>query len=344
MDNKLNIVIIGCGNIGQALAFALDRSGHNVAFISRELRIKTLRHTIETFHLNRKSSRYFFTTGKTQQSSIKGFYLPDLIFVSVGYNNLNNISYQIKRLTDNKYLPPIVFFENHSNPGKITSNIGIPNLIAFKINPLSVKITYPFSFFVNNKQVVNLLNSHYFIYKKDINKYFFQKLYTFNTTHAAIAYLAATKSFTDFNQAINNKYIRHFGKEAFNEAIIGLKGQYNLSDKIVKQLSISVNNLFTLDFPDQISRICRNPSNKLNAKERLIYPALMSYNAGKFPFALCKAIAALLKYRNSKDQNSINLSNNIEINGVSKVLQFYSKIPPSHPIFKEIIKQYNNLG
>ena len=47
-------------------------------------------------------------------------------------------------------------------------NIGIPNLIAFKTSPLSVKITYPFSFFINNKQVINLLNSHYFIYKKYI--------------------------------------------------------------------------------------------------------------------------------------------------------------------------------
>lgn len=360
---KLNVAIFGIGAVGQCLGYVLMKAGHDVTYIGKDGKPVT--------NINGKSNLTIDTVsildnGETvnkinlniprveKSAEFKNFHI---IFITVGYVNIPTVASLLKRtLKNDKFLPNIIFLENYYEPEKLFLSkfseypkakliFGIPDVISYRTTKDYTRTLYPFTFFVGNSKLEKLINDSHFEYVDNIKTKFLQRLCSHNTAHNMLAYIGHAKNYKSISEAIADKDIRDKMIKALEEGAHGLVYKYGISmDQQKSTIKEEVDKLYVANFSDPIARVARTPIKKLNPYERFILPALLAYNAGLFPEALCEGIAYLFLYKDENDAEAVLLNNMLKSDGgIEKALEEFSGLKSNHPITQKVKLLYNNL-
>lgn len=156
----------------------------------------------------------------------------------------------------------------------------------------------------------------------NLSAYVEQKIFTLNMAHAVIAYLGYLKGFEFIHEAIRDPEIRQMVSGAIGECSAVLVKRHNLDPAEQKRYANDTLRRFeNSTLPDPVVRVAREPKRKLAPTDRLIKPATLALEAGITPAYLATAIAAALLYDAPDDQQAVELSKQLEEEGVLRVLQ-----------------------
>jgi mannitol-1-phosphate 5-dehydrogenase len=159
-----------------------------------------------------------------------------------------------------------------------------------------------------------------------------EKLYILNCGHAVCAYLGYKRGYTYIHEAMED--------EVIHRAVVGamLESQHAMQLKhgrtlhygsFINEILASFSNAALMD---TIARVGRDPIRKLQADDRLVGPAKLSYRYGLKPTYLIQGCAAALSFANSEDPQAVELQNLVKGGGTEKALETVSQLRPWNPI------------
>ena len=171
-----------------------------------------------------------------------------------------------------------------------------------------------------------------------------RKLFTLNTGHAITAYLGFYYNFATIRDAILNDQIRFIVRGAMEESGQVLIHRYNFDDQ--KHMAYIEKILSRFENPylhDDTARVGRQPIRKLGASDRLIKPLLGTFEYQLNNRNLLIGIAAALNYRNSDDEQAVQLAKQIINHGVIPTFCQISGIDSHNSVVQPIEELYTAM-
>lgn len=96
---------------------------------------------------------------------------------------------------------------------------------------------------------------------------------------------------------------------------------------------------------DDVKRVGRSPLRKLGGNDRLVAPALAYFKEfNEIPSHLVEVMASALHFYTPEDQESVELKNLIDENGVQTAFSKVSGLNEDHALVKEVVLAYNNIN
>ncbi|QCI22392.1 mannitol-1-phosphate 5-dehydrogenase [Buchnera aphidicola] len=171
-----------------------------------------------------------------------------------------------------------------------------------------------------------------------------RKLFTLNTGHAIAAYLGWIKKCKTIYEAILDEEIGVIVKNAMVESgkFLIKKYDFNMNDHLayINKIFLRFENPFLLD---NLTRVARNPIQKLRKEERLVKPLLGCIKYGLSCSNLAKGIASAFFYYNKNDSESMKIFSLIQSKGIKKTLSDICDLPENSEESRLIISKYNTL-
>lgn len=179
-------------------------------------------------------------------------------------------------------------------------------------------------------------------YKENFTGFLQQKLFTFNTTNAAIAYLGRLRGIELLSKAANDPEIVELVEQIhqeINPAIaremgIELKAQEAFAEKALKKYQ----DLSVTDFTE---RHGRDPIRKLGPSDRIVGTIRLAEKQGILCKGLAAVLAAALYYPadNPADPTAQILEEMRKSQGIDRVLEEICKIKPGEQLAVQVKKQ-----
>jgi mannitol-1-phosphate 5-dehydrogenase len=171
-----------------------------------------------------------------------------------------------------------------------------------------------------------------------------RKLFTLNTGHAITAYLGFYHGIGTIRDAILNEKIRLIVRGAMEESGLVLIKRYNFDEqKHMAYIEKILNRFENPYLHDDTSRVGRQPIRKLGAGDRLIKPLLGTFEYQVKNTNLLIGIAAALNYRNSDDEQAVELAKLITEKGVKHAFCQIAGIDVNNSIVKQIEEIYTTI-
>jgi len=179
----------------------------------------------------------------------------------------------------------------------------------------------------------------------DLDAYLERKLFTLNSGHAICAYLGSLKGYRTIVESIADPAIGHLVHQAMWESGEGLIKKFNFDPDAhhayIERIFARFQNPF---LEDETQRVAREPIRKLAPTDRLVKPLMTAYNYGLSVDHLLFGAAAALRFHCPEDEQSVELQNKIQAEGVEKALEEYTSLKPADPLFGRILDVYRALG
>ncbi|MBF0713746.1 mannitol-1-phosphate 5-dehydrogenase [Gemella sp. GH3] len=180
-------------------------------------------------------------------------------------------------------------------------------------------------------------------YVSDLAPFIERKLFTVNTGHAALSYVANYKGLKLVSQGAINEEVREHFINVLKETSELLIKKWNFSkedmdlyrEKTIKRFE---NKLIV----DDVARICRTPIRKLGYNERFIKPIreceelCISYNS------LAKTCAYILKFKDSNDEQAVKLQQLLKEKTIKEVIAEVTEYNNDN-LLNIVENSYNNL-
>lgn len=120
-----------------------------------------------------------------------------------------------------------------------------------------------------------------------------RKLYTYNTFHAALAYLGALRGHEFVVEALADPWVRHTAEAALDESSAALQAEYGFArDEMAEWTKGLVTQTDNPSLGDTVARFGADPRRKLRRDDRLIGPLLLCHKHGLETPGLLRAVAA----------------------------------------------------
>ena len=149
-----------------------------------------------------------------------------------------------------------------------------------------------------------------------------RKLFMHNTGHAVCGYLGWLKGHTVMCDAILDPWIRSAVHGAMTESGQALIHKHGFSEESIWRYRDGfIPRVEGRLIQDAVSRVIRDPRRKIGRHERLVGPACMALDYGITPHNLALGIAALLRYDNGEDAQSLAIRKVLREGGLASVLQ-----------------------
>lgn len=234
----------------------------------------------------------------------------ELILVSVGGTNLNDVGESLKSLLnpDKKYY--IITCENYSNPaGKLKEAIGMDNVFVSEATVFCTTIeadginiaseNYPY-LQCNADLLAGYIPEIKSIKPVDnFGNFLTRKLFTYNAASCVIAYLGWYKGYTDYAKAANDPQVLELLDKNYEVTNRVLCKEFGYDEKDQAEFAQLSKNKFTdKTIADTVARNAREPQRKLGAKERIIGPMLVIDKYGEDTSVLEQTAALMLLYDN----------------------------------------------
>jgi mannitol-1-phosphate 5-dehydrogenase len=175
-------------------------------------------------------------------------------------------------------------------------------------------------------------------YVEDLTPYIERKLFTLNTGHAMVAYLGFQKGLMTIKEAISDQTIAEKTRQALAETKGLLVHKYNFSpeahDEYIEKIFKRYNNPY---LSDRVERVGRNPIRKLGYNERLVKPARQLLDLGHQPAALLAGIQAAFAFFVEDDQESMELQEKRQVQGLEQTVVEVTGLPAAHPLVQMIV-------
>ena len=152
---------------------------------------------------------------------------------------------------------------------------------------------------------------------KNLPAYVERKLFTINTGHAAIAYLAYLKGIRFIRDAMKDPEIVEMARKVWYETSELLIEKHGFSrDEMHEYVAITERRFANPYLTDEVLRVGGSPIRKLGAKDRLTNPATQLIERGKSPDAIAKIIAAAFRFDPPEDREAVEIQKFIRENGI----------------------------
>jgi mannitol-1-phosphate 5-dehydrogenase len=144
-----------------------------------------------------------------------------------------------------------------------------------------------------------------------------RKLYTYNTCHAALAYLGDLHGYDLVVDCLADPDVRADAEGALGEASLALQAEYAFSaDDMARWIQGVLSQTNNPMLGDRVSRYGADPRRKLKRADRLVGPALLARQHGIQPIHLVSAIAAGFLFHNPDDPGVATIQERITQMGI----------------------------
>ena len=373
-------VHFGAGNIGRGfIGLLLSQSSYAVTFADvvdtlvddinalGQYDVQIVGDKPQRIHIQNVSA---INSNKNLDALLDAICEADIVTTAVGPNILKFIAPNIakglvKRVAVNKTPLNIIACENMVGGSTALKNfvyenlsddvktevqklIGFPDAAVDRIVPLQkndekllVKVEPYAEWDVDSKGVVGeipAINGMTLV--DNLGAYIERKLFTLNTGHACIAYLAYQKKIPDISSAMKDEEILRTVRRLWSETSALLIDKYDFDrDTHRRYVETALKRFSNPYISDEVTRVARNPKRKLSAADRLVSPANQLMQRGRKPSALAKTIAAALKFDYAEDKEAVEIQNYIRTEGMEKAITHFTDIPADSKLF-EMIMEY----
>ena len=370
-------VHFGAGNIGRGfIGLLLSQAGYHVSFVDVAAPlvddINTLgKYNVQIFGEAEKTlveNVSAINSNESLDALLDAIVEADIITTAIGPNILKFIAPNIakgltKRVAVNKTPLNIIACENMVGGSTVLKNfvyenladdvkpeieklIGFPDAAVDRIVPLQkndekllVKVEPYAEWDVDSRGVVGELPPIKGMTLVDnLGAYIERKLFTVNTGHASIAYLAYQKGLPDISTAMRDDDIVAAARAVWAETSALLVDKYNFDVITHQKYVMTTEERFKNPaISDEVTRVARGPKRKLSAADRLVSPATQLIEIGRKPIALAKVIAAALKFDYAEDKEAVEVQDFIKANGIDAAITHFTGAAPDSKLF-ELIK------
>lgn len=161
-----------------------------------------------------------------------------------------------------------------------------------------------------------------------LDAYFTRKLFTLNTTHAALAYLGYPK-YQFIWQSLQDDPIHETAAAALGETSQALIAEFGFDRQEMDAYCQDIlRRLANPALGDTVERVAAGPLRKLSPDERLVGAARLCERHGIAPAALARVIDAALAYDNPADPEAKQMQRQIKSFGRRRFLQEHCRIEP----------------
>ena len=171
----------------------------------------------------------------------------------------------------------------------------------------------------------------------NLQAYIERKLFTVNTGHASIAYIAYRKGIKDICSAMKDDSVVEMARRVWAETGALLIEKYGFDKEThQKYIDTTEGRFRNPHLSDEVTRVARGPKRKLGAKDRLVSPATQLLERGKKPEALATIIAMALKFDFEGDPEAKEVQDYIKANGLKKAIAHFTELPEGSELFRMI--------
>ncbi len=366
-------VHFGAGNIGRGfIGLLLSQAGYHVTFVDVAAPlvddINTLgKYNVQIFGEAEKTlveNVSAINSNENLDALLDAIVEADIVTTAIGPNILKFIAPNIakgltKRITTNKTPLNIIACENMVGGSTVLKGfvyqnladdikpevdklIGFPDAAVDRIVPLQkndekllVKVEPYAEWDVDSKGVVGELPPIKGMTLVDnLGAYIERKLFTVNTGHASIAYLAYQKGLPDISSAMRDEDIVAAARAVWAETSAMLIDKYGFDPIVHQKYVMTTEERFkNPEISDEVTRVARGPKRKLSAGDRLVSPAIQLIESGKKPAALAKVIAAALKFDYAEDKEAVEVQDFIKANGIDAAITHFTSVTPYSKLF-----------
>ena len=313
------IVIVGAGKTGRGfLARLLQEAEKEVVFIDKnkelvgalntdkEFQVRFFGGVRETYTVNN------FVAYTWENVEVKEVLEKDaeLIFVSVGGQNLKDVGAELaKVLVPNKRYY-IVTAENASKPSQtLKAAIGREDLVVSESTVFCTTIeeegihinseNYPYlqcnaellEGYVPDAKTIKVIHN--------FSDFLTRKLYTYNAASCVIAYLGWKKGYTNYADAANDEEILSLLDKNYEITNRVLCKEFGYEEEDQREFALLSKAKFCdRTIVDTVARNARDPQRKLAAEERIMGPISLMYKYGEDASVLEQTAAAAIEYDN----------------------------------------------
>ena len=172
---------------------------------------------------------------------------------------------------------------------------------------------------------------------KNLPAYVERKLFTINTGHAAIAYLAYLKGIRFIRDAMKDPEIVEMARKVWYETSELLIEKHGFSrEEMHEYVAITERRFANPYLTDEVLRVGGSPIRKLGAKDRLTNPATQLIERGKSPDAIAKIIAAAFRFDPPEDREAVEIQKFIRENGIDSAITKFTGIERDSKLFTMI--------
>ena len=366
-------VHFGAGNIGRGfIGLLLSQAGYHVSFVDVAAPlvddINTLgKYNVQIFGEAEKTlveNVSAINSNENLDALLDAIVEADIVTTAIGPNILKFIAPNIakgltKRVAVNKTPLNIIACENMVGGSTVLKNfvyenladdvkpevdklIGFPDAAVDRIVPLQkndekllVKVEPYAEWDVDSKGVVGEIPAIKGMTLVDnLGAYIERKLFTVNTGHASIAYLAYQKGYTDMSTAMQDDEIVTAARAVWAETSALLIDKYGFDPAVHgKYVATTETRFKNPNLSDEVTRVARGPKRKLSAADRLVSPATQLLERGKTPTALAKVIAAALKFDYAEDKEAVEVQDFIKANGIDNAITHFTGATADSKLF-----------
>lgn len=371
-------VHFGAGNIGRGfIGLLLSKAGYHVTFVDVAAPLVDDINNLKKYHVQifGQDEKILvedvsaINSEKNLDELLDAIVDADIITTAIGPNILKFIAPNIakgltKRIATNKTPLNIIACENMVGGSTVLKNfvyenladdvkdevkklIGFPDAAVDRIVPaqkneekLLVKVEEYAEWDVDSTGVVGELPEiKGMTLVPNLNAYIERKLFTVNTGHASIAYLAYQAGFKDISTAMKDEKIVQAARKVWAETSELLIDKYKFDPAVHKKYVETAEKRFSNPhLSDEVTRVARGPKRKLSPQDRLISPATQLLERGKTPENLAKVAAAALKFDFEGDPEAVEVQNFIKENGIDSAITHFTGAEKDSKLF-ELIKK-----
>ncbi|WP_037356889.1 mannitol-1-phosphate 5-dehydrogenase [Selenomonas sp. FC4001] len=172
---------------------------------------------------------------------------------------------------------------------------------------------------------------------ENLEAYIERKLFTVNTGHASIAYLAYRKGIKDIYSAMQDKNIVDMARKVWQETGDLLVKKFGFDPaKHEEYVKTTEKRFRNPHLSDEVTRVARGPKRKLGAKDRLVSPATQLLAQGQKPSALATVIGAAFHFDYDGDKEAQEVQGAIQEKGLHKAILNYTQIPEESELFRMV--------
>ena len=295
----------------------------------------------------------------------------DIVTTAIGPNSLKYIASNLadglkKRVATNKKPLNVIACENMFGSSttlkkfvyaklsddvknEVDKLVGFPDAAVDRIVPnqpygekLLVTVEEYAEWDVDAKQVIGDLSGIDGLNLVDnLNAYIDRKIFTVNTGHAAIAYMAYQRGINDISNAIHVDEILQTARDVWAETSALLIAKYKFAPASHRRYVEQVEHRFSNPYlSDEVIRVGRHPKRKLAANDRIIYPANQLATHDVNPEALGKIAAFAFKFDYDGDTEAVEIQNYIMAHGIDAAITHFTGVTPSSRLFYIIKKNF----
>ncbi len=373
-------VHFGAGNIGRGfIGELLSKAGYHVVFVDIVDKLVDDINKLGKYNVQISGTPErilvenisAIDSNKNPEALIDAIVDADIITTAIGPNALKFIAENLakglaKRIATNKTPLNVIACENMFGSSTTLKNfvyeylsddakneveklVGFPDATVDRIVPnqpygerLLVTVEEFAEWDVDAKKIIGDLSEIKGLTPVDnLNAYIDRKIFTVNTGHAAIAYLAYQRGINDISNAMQIPEILETARDVWAETSALLIAKYKFAPASHRHYVEKVERRFSNPYlSDEVIRVGRSPKRKLSPNDRIIYPANQLALHDINPEALGKVAAAAFKFDFDGDTEAVEIQNYILANGLDAAITHFTGVTLSSKLFYIIKKNF----